>query len=160
MIHHISIPAENPFKVAQVLSELWNGQVAPFYPYTSSYVVFKLDDRGTLIEIYPLGTELFPGTGDDQVSFTENPRSSAYSATHAAISTVASEEEIIAIANREGWRALRCSRDGFFDVVELWVENRLLLELLPPDIAPKYLEFMQPKALQKFLENAPVAARG
>jgi len=61
-----------------------------------------------------------------------NPRSSAYSATHAAISTLASEAEIIALANREGWRALRCSRDGFFDVIEFWVENRLLLELLPP----------------------------
>jgi hypothetical protein len=85
-----------------------------------------------------------------------NPRSSAYSATHAAISTLASEAEIIALANREGWRALRCSRDGFFDVIEFWVENRLLLELLPPDIVPKYLAFIQPQALQNFLENPPV----
>ncbi len=151
MIHHISIPAENPVKVAHVLSELWNGKVAPFYPYSGSYVVFKLDDRGTLIEIYPLGTELLPGTGDEQVSFAANSRHAAYSATHAAISTVVSEDEIIAIANREGWRALRCSRDGFFDVIEFWVENRVLLELLPPDIVPKYLAFMQPEALQKFL---------
>ncbi|HAX80223.1 MAG TPA: hypothetical protein DCY88_31395 [Cyanobacteria bacterium UBA11372] len=151
MIHHISIPAENPVKVAHVLSELWNGQFAPFYPYSGSYVVFKLDDSGTLIEIYPLGTELLPGTGDQQVGFTANPHSSAYSATHAAISTVLSEAEILAIANREGWRALRCSRDGFFDLIEFWVENRLLLELLPPDIVPKYLAFMQPRSLQKFL---------
>ena len=128
------------------------------FPYSGSYVVFKLDDSGTLIEIYPLGTELLPGTGDEQVSFAANSRHAAYSATHAAISTVASEAEIIAIANREGWRALRCSRDGFFDVIELWVENRLLLELFPPDIVPKYLAFMQPQALQKFLENAPVCA--
>jgi hypothetical protein len=158
MIHHLSISAENPVKVAQVLGELWHGQVAPFFPYSDSYVVFKLDDSGTLIEVYPLGTELFPGTGDEQVGFTSNPRSSAYSATHAAISTLASEAEIIAIANREGWRALRCSRDGFFDVVELWIENRVLLELLPPDIVPKYLAFMQPRSLQKFLETAPVCA--
>lgn len=59
MIHHLSISAENPVKVAQVLGELWHGQVAPFFPYSGSYVVFKLDDSGTLIEIYPKGYRTF-----------------------------------------------------------------------------------------------------
>lgn len=86
MIHHISIPAENPFRVAQVLCEIWNGQLAPFTAYADSYVVFALDDWGTLIEVYPLGTELLPGLGEQQVCFATNPRSPAYTATHAAIS--------------------------------------------------------------------------
>jgi hypothetical protein len=153
MIHHISIPAENPLQVAQVLSELWQGQVAPFAPNPGSYVVLKLDDTGTLIEVYPLGTELVPGINEQEVSFGKNPHFSTYAATHAAISVPLDEAEIMAIAKREGWRALRCDRDGFFEVIEFWIENRLLLELMPPTFVSQYLSFMQPQSLRQFLAN-------
>ncbi|NJO43825.1 MAG: hypothetical protein HC865_25475 [Cyanobacteria bacterium RU_5_0] len=39
----------------------------------------------------------------------------------------------------------RYNRQGFFEVIEFWVENRVLLELLPPTIAPQYLVFMHPR---------------
>jgi hypothetical protein len=152
MIHHISIPAENPLQVAQVLSELWQGEVAPFAPNPGSYVVFQLDEQGTLIEVYPRGTELIPGTDEQGVSFAKNLHFfSNYTAMHAAISVPMQADEIIAIAQREGWRAVKCDRDGFFGVIEFWVENRLLLELLPPDFSSQYLSFMQPQNIQQFL---------
>jgi hypothetical protein len=151
MIHHISIPAENPFQVAQALSQLWKGQVIPFAACAGSYVVLSFDPNGTLIEVYPWGTELIPGEKDEQVYFASNPRSSAYAATHAAISVPVDEAEIMAIATQRGWRAVRCNRDGFFEVIEFWIENRILLELLPPNYVAQYLTFMQPKALQEFL---------
>ena len=154
MIHHISIPANDPLHVAQVLSELWKGQVAPFPAHSGSYVVFTLDSSGTLIEVYPLGTELMPGSNNQQVHFSSNSHSSTYTATHAAISVPVDAAQIQAIADREGWRALKCDRDGFFEVIEFWVENHLLLELLPPDLSPKYLSFMQPQSLQAFLASA------
>ncbi|MBD2204628.1 hypothetical protein H6G33_07440 [Calothrix sp. FACHB-1219] len=169
MIHHISIPAENPLKVAQVLSELWQGQVARFVANPGSYVVFKLDQLGTLIEVYPSGTELVPGNKEQQVSFAQNSDFSKYTAIHAAISVSIPADEIIAIAQREGWRALKCDRDGLFTVIEFWLENRLLLELLPPDFGSEYLSFMQPQTLQQFLaklntqlevKNSLVAEKG
>jgi hypothetical protein len=153
MIHHISIPAENPLQVAQVLSELWQGQIAPFVPNPGSYVVLKLDEQGTLIEVYPRGTELIPGTNEQEVSFAKTRNFSSYTALHAAISVPIHEAEIMAIAKREGWRAVRCDRDGFFEVIEFWVENRLLLELLPPDFESQYLSFMQPQNIRQFLAN-------
>ena len=69
-------------------------------------------------------------------------------------------EQIERIAAREGWRVLPCSRDGLFDVIEFWVENQLMLELLTPAIAHKYLNAMHPKSLEQLLLNiAQVEAR-
>ena len=45
--------------------------------------------------------------------------------------------DILAIAEREGWRALRLPR-GPFDVIELWIENTVMLELMTPDMAAAY----------------------
>jgi hypothetical protein len=157
MIHHISIAVNNPLRVAQVLAELWQGEVAPFPAHEGSYMVLPLDVYGTLIELLPRGTELVPGRGNEATQFESNLNPSAYTATHAAISVPVSEDEIRAIAQREGWRVVRCDREGYFEVIELWVENQLLIELLPPAIAPRYLSFMQPQALKTFLANAAIA---
>jgi hypothetical protein len=149
MIHHISIAAIAPLHVAEVLSEFWNGKVAPFPSHPGSYIVLALDEHGTMIEVYPMGTEMTPGQGQSEVEFVNNAFASPFTATHAALSVPVSQEEIERIAAREGWRAVRCDR-GPFEVIEVWIENQLLLELLPPAIASKYLDFMQPQNLEKF----------
>ncbi len=69
MIHHISISAKNPQYVTQVLAEILNGQTAPFPPHPGGYVVLPFDKYGTAIEVYPLGTEILPGEGDDEQVF-------------------------------------------------------------------------------------------
>lgn len=55
---------------------------------------------------------------------------------------------------REGWRVVRRNRDSFFEVIKFWVENRLMLELLPPVLAQQYLEFTKPQNIEKFLAMA------
>lgn len=159
MIYHISIAASDPLRVAQVLAELWQGQVTPFPGHEGGYIVLPFDTHGTLIEVLPQGTEMVPGTGDEESRFEHNPHASGYTATHAAISVPVSEAKIRAIAAREGWRVFRSDRQGFFEVIEFWLENRLLIELLPPAIAPKYLSFMQPQSLELFLANAASASQ-
>lgn len=153
MIHHISMAAENPLHVAQVLAEIFQGQVAPFPPHPGSYMVLSLDDQGTMIEIYPDRTELLPGSGQDGVGFSQNLFATSFSATHAAISVPTEQVEIERIAEREGWRAVRCSREDLFEVIEFWVENRLLLEFLTPSMAPRYISFMNPENLQRTLQE-------
>lgn len=157
MIHHISISAQNPQRVAQVLAEILNGQTAPFFPHPGSYIVMPLDKYGTAIEVYPLGSELVPGEGEQQCTFVQNTVPSRFTATHAAISVPTTRQEIEQIAAREGWRVLYCNRDSFFDVIEFWVENRLMLELLTPEMVTQYLTFTQPENLKVFL-NEPATA--
>jgi hypothetical protein len=157
MIHHISIAALNPQHVAQVLAEIWQGETAPFPVHAGSYVVLALDEYGTMIEIYPAGTEMHPGANEEEVIFEQTSTRTAFSPNHAAVSVPTYQERIEAIAAREGWRAVRCDRDGFFEVIELWIENRQLMELLPPDLALKYLSFMQPESLKAFLSAGATA---
>lgn len=60
MIHHYSIPINNPKNVAQVLEKLFNGIITGFRPYANAYIVWMKDEFGTGIELYPIGTEMVP----------------------------------------------------------------------------------------------------
>ena len=152
MIHHISITAYEPFHVAQVLAELLQGQVVPFAQHLDGFVALSLDDYGTLIEVLPRSLEFKPGLDSEPVQWNTNPDFSTYSAVHAAISVPLGEAEIAAIAEREGWRMVRCDRgEDFFAVLELWIENHQMLELLTPELAAGYLAFMQPQNLKRFM---------
>jgi hypothetical protein len=156
MIHHISVSAQNPQHVAQVLAEIFKGQAVPFPPAPGSYMVVAMDEHGTAVEVLPAGSEIMPGSGP--CVFAKNPMASEFTATHAAISVSASQSEIESIGAREGWRVVRCDRDSFFDVIEFWVENRLMIELLTPEMKSKYLDFtQQPDMLQYFVEE-PIPA--
>ncbi len=154
MIHHISISAQNPQHVAQVLAEVLNGQAFPFPPNPGSYMVFAFDEYGTGIEVYPLKTELIPGKENQPCTFVEADISSGFTATHAAISVSSTPEKIEQIGKREGWRVLRCNRNSSFEVIEFWLENKIMLELLTPEMAAQYLAITQPKNLQKTSNEA------
>lgn len=157
MIHHLSISAHNPSHVAEVLAQVCHGKMFPFPLHPGSYLVLMLDDFGTAIKIYPFGTELIPGTAKKDVLYTHNAWSSTYSPTHLALSVPSSQAEIEEIGAKEGWRAVVCSRNNYFNVVEFWVENQLLIELLTPEFAAQYKAFMQPDHLEQFLAAMAVA---
>ncbi|MDF5713643.1 MAG: hypothetical protein PUP93_07070 [Rhizonema sp. NSF051] len=78
-----------------------------------------------------------------------NEHPANYTSVHAAISVALSIEEIERIGAREEWRVLPCSRDGAFDVVEFWIENHLMLELLTPEMTAKYLDATNPQKLEQ-----------
>ncbi|MBN3890810.1 MAG: hypothetical protein HWQ43_17195 [Nostoc sp. JL31] len=158
MIHHISIAVRNPSHVAQVLAEILKAPAVPFPPNPGSYMVIPFDEYGTAIELYPLGSQIEPGEGDEECVFVHTAITSRYTDIHAAISVPISQQEIEAIGVREGWRVVRCNRDSFFDVIEFWVENRLMIELLTPEMASQYLKFAtQQENLKYFLAEPALA---
>ncbi|MGB3412179.1 MAG: hypothetical protein WBA45_13395 [Microthrixaceae bacterium] len=138
MIHHISIPATDTRHVAEVLVELFDGILTGFGPYRDSYIAWAGDDRGSAIEVYPVGTEMYPPQGPGQAQFRHNPQGSPFVATHATVSVARSVEEIQALGEREGWRSVVLSR-GPHDVVEFWIENAVMLELMTPEMTADYL---------------------
>lgn len=153
MIHHISIAARDPKRVADVLAELLGGQAFPFPPAPGGFVTVCDDDYATLVEVYPIDTVMTPGEGDQDVQFTQAPAPQGFIANHVAISVGVDETTIMAIAEREGWRVLSCDRGGLFKVVELWIENRILFELLTPDMAKGYLAAMTTQNWKQFTEE-------
>lgn len=139
MIFHLSIEADDPRHVAGVLAELWRGTSAPFPPVAKgSWMAIAGDDRNSTIEVYPRGSELRPAEGDAD-SYAAQGEGRRYSATHMAIATPLDQDDVFAIAAREGWPAKYRKRGGFFGVIEFWVEGGQLVEVLTPEMQREYL---------------------
>jgi hypothetical protein len=149
VIHHLSIGARAPERVAEVLAECMGGVAIPFPPHPGSFFALALDEHGTGVEVYPAGTELHPA-GDEGGRFIQRPTARRFCSTHFALSVKIEAEQIAAIARREGWDCFCCNR-GFFSVVELWIENAVLVELLPPAFAQQYLDFAKEENISRML---------
>lgn len=140
MIHHLSVSAADPKGVAEFFADIMNGVVVDFQPNPGSYMVFKADGMGTAIEIYPAGSVMVPN-GDPGAVFVHQDTADRRSPTHFALSVSMSREDVLARAADRGWEAYVCDRGGHFHVIEVWVENAWLVELLPLDFAAEYLSF-------------------
>ena len=137
MIHHVSIPVTDTRHVIEVLRDLFGGVITEFGPYRDSWILWTGDEHGTAIEVYPVGTEMFPPDGPGQALFRESDHPSPFVATHATVSLNRTVAEIQAVAAAQGWRAVQLPR-GPFDVVEFWIENHVMLELMTPDMEAAY----------------------
>lgn len=173
MINHLSIGVKNPERVANVVAELWNGYAFPFPPSPDSFIVFADDGRGTAIEFTPVNIELLPGDGypsekdfsietlteEFEGSFQFGERTPEFISTHIAINSPLTEAEIKAIGRREGWRTLTCNRGGgMFQLIEIWVENRFMVEVFTPEMTARYIEIATPESWANFLQ-VPFAPR-
>ena len=140
MIQHLSIAARDPQHVAEVLAEFMGGAATRFTPNPGSWFAHQHDEYGTGVEVYPAGTELRPAGPEGAGFAMTEPIRSRYSPTHFALSVPISQEQIAEIAEREGWQCYCCERGtGGFHVMEVWIENTGMVELLPPAFAAEYL---------------------
>jgi hypothetical protein len=140
MLFHMSIDADDPQRVAKVFAEIWQGRAMPFTPVTvGSWVAMADDERHNLIEFYPRGIELIEVEGDADAQGVDGAAPRPHSATHMAIGTRMTADQILAIARREGWPAKYRKRGGAFGVIELWVEGWRMVEVLTPEMQQEYL---------------------
>lgn len=159
MIHHLSIAARDPKHVADVLAELMGGTAVPFSPNPGSFFALQLDDHGSGVEVHPAGLELRPN-GSSGGNFARNADSErSYGPTHFALSVATDADTVEAVARREGWQCFRCDR-GPFHVIEVWLENTFMVEVLPPEFAREYLAFTRPDTVQAAMAaGRPSASR-
>ena len=140
MIHHVSIPARDPRHVAEVLAELMGGVCHPFGPLEGAFMAMSGDTHGTMIEVYPERATLDIPATDEQVVFGQNAAPPQTWPFHVLLSVALEPDQIISIGAREGWRTKTFGRGRpgekpFFHVVEFWVENRLMIEVVSPAMA-------------------------
>jgi hypothetical protein len=160
MIHHVSIPARDPRHVAEVLAEIMGGRCVPFGPLEGAFMALGAD--GGMIEVYPDRATLDIPANDDQVVFGENhapPKSWPF---HVLLSVPLDREQVERIGAREGWRAKTFGRGmqghkPFFHVIEFWLENRLMIEVTPPEMTREYEDFGKNAA--KSMRDDPEALR-
>jgi hypothetical protein len=158
MLFHMSADADDPQRAAELVAELWGGKAYPFPPVgVGSWVAMAGDDRNTTFEFYRRGTELHPGEGDSEGHGvqTEGRR---FGPSHAAVATARSVDEVKAIAARYGAPAKVCVRGGLFGVIEVWIEGRLLIEVMTPAMQAQYLEHVTPAHWERMLAAGPPRA--
>jgi hypothetical protein len=153
MIHHVSISAKNPQHVAGVLAELMGGKCYPFPGRLVDSFMAVGDNGATMIEVYPEPVTLEPGTGDEQVNWGTTKSDVGYAPFHILLSVPLDEAAVQRIGDREGWRTRRFGRGApgqkpFFDVIEVWVENRLMIEVATADMLPAYQKMIAPGNLE------------
>ena len=153
MIHHLSIAARDPEHVAGVLAELMGGVAVPFPPNPGSFFALQRDEHGSGVEVHPAGTELRPGGGNG--AGFERTEVHGFGPTHFALSVGIPGDAVEAIARREGWQCYRCDR-GPFHVIEVWLENEWMVEVLPPEYAAEYLASMRPERIEAAMQSASV----
>ena len=160
MIHHVSIPARNPEHVATVLAEVMGGRCVPFGPLEGAFMATGAD--GAMIEVYPDRATLDIPRNDEQVVFGENQAPPQTWPFHIFLSVQMDREAVERIGAREGWRTKTFGRGmqghkPFFHVIEFWLENRLMIEVAPPDMAKEYEDFG--KNIASSMRSDPEALR-
>ncbi|WP_066559432.1 hypothetical protein [Croceicoccus bisphenolivorans] len=158
MLFHLSIDAHDPEHVARILAELFGGgTVTPFPPVAvGSWLAMAGDDRNTMVEVYPRGTILEAKSDDDaQGNFHGEAAQVRGSATHFAMGTRLTMEEVLAIAEREGWAAHYRKRGDIFGVIEMWIESERMIEVLTEPMQAEYLASMTVAGWTHFVAGAP-----
>ena len=160
MLFHVSLEVDDPRHVAEVIAEIFGGEALPFPPVTpGSWVALAGDDKGSLIEFYPRGTEIHEVPGDhDATGVRVEPR--RHNATHIAIATKLGENEVLAIARREGWPAKYRKRGDAFGVLEIFVEGCQMVEVLTDEMQREYVGAVTIENWKAMLEaqSLPIAA--
>ena len=159
MIAHFSLPARDPQRTADVFARIIDGVAMPFPVVAGAWVAIARDGSGLGVEVLPETSAHNPGQGPAdpdrrangpevmpwEVQIRQDGAPQAASGFHVALTSPLAASEVLAIGEAEGWRAVACDRGGVFDLVELWIDNRFMIEVLPPSGAARYAEFYRPE---------------
>ena len=131
-IGHVSLYADDPKRAASTLAAVIGGAVVPFPPQEGGWVCFLSADRTdwahAFIEFYPRTTQLAVVEGGTRPRFLPVEGGPATGAgSHVNLRLPMSASDIEAACQRSGrphgWR-----NPGLMD---LWLEARLMVELVP-----------------------------
>ena len=151
MIFHFSISADDPNQTATMFAELWRGQVF-YFPMVGkgSWIAHAGDDRRTTIEVYPRDLAFYPNESGE--GHQRNEPVSRHGPFHAAVGTPLSIEEVEEIGRRYGCHTILCNR-GPFRVIEFWVDNAQMVEMLTPEMQAQYQRSVTPDGFRAMLAN-------
>ena len=73
---------------------------------------------------------------------SHDPKQTMVSGHHLALYTKKDQEEIFRLGKEMGFRTIACERAEIFGVIELWIENQFMVELITEPEMKRYLSFM------------------
>lgn len=155
-IHHVSIPALDPERVARVLAELLGAKIVPLPHPQGSLLVYAGDADGSAIEVWPAAIR--GGAGEHSLEPRDLPLPEAWP-HHAYVTTDASSaDQILAAFAREGWSADRVYNGPphrGFGLVRGWIENQTGIEIGGREMREEYERFFR-EIVASAVEGRPV----
>ena len=143
-IHHVSIPAQDPARVAHVLAELLAAHVVSIPHPNGTLLVHAGDSDGTAIEIWPANLRFDAAAHDLAPSDLPFPEAWPH---HCFVTSEACDTQtILAVFAREGWRAEHVHNGppgAGFGLVRGWIENQTAIELGGSEMRGQYERFFQ-----------------
>ncbi len=137
MLHRCSLAVQDPQHVVAEIADLVGGSVEQMTEKPGGYRTRSNDGLGTSIEVLPSGTEI---AVNDQgpPDFVHNYFAQQRTATRITLSMACSVDQVERIAERNEWPLRYSDRDGF-EVLELWIEGSVLIELFSNRMLSRYL---------------------
>lgn len=138
MLLDASIPARHPAAVAGFIAELWGTEAVPSPPVPGRFVALAADGTGAGIEVHPVG--LGQVRGWNGAAPGPVPVGAA-TATRLVIGSALDESEVHLAAGMRGWQsrpAIRHAEGRTWRAIEVWVEERLLVEVLTPEMQAEF----------------------
>lgn len=147
-IHHFTVPARDPERVAACLAEALGGEVLPIPHPVGTLLVYAGDEDGSAIEVWPAA--LRGDVRGHELELRELPLPEAWPHHSYITSESCDVDHVLAIFEREGWRAEKV-RNGpphfGFSLVRAWIENQWPIEIGDSAMRAEYeLFFDQLKA--------------
>ena len=143
-IHHFTVPAHDPAKVAAALAEILAARVVPLPHPPGTLLVYAGDPDGTAIEVWP--ANLRADQSARELTPRELPLPEAWPHHAFVTSDACTSEGILAIFAREGWRAESVHNGppgAGFGLVRGWIENHTTIELGGCDMRAQYERFFE-----------------
>ena len=141
-IHHVTIPANDPQRVAAALAELLGARVIPMPHPQDNLLVYAGDQDGTGIEVWPAALRGLPGDAD--LTLRDWPMPQGWPHHAFVTSDACTAEQILAVFTREGWRAEKVHNGppgAGFSLVRGWIENQIVIELGGREMRDQYETF-------------------
>jgi catechol 2,3-dioxygenase-like lactoylglutathione lyase family enzyme len=149
-IHHFTVPARDPQRVASVLAELLGARVIPLPHPEGTLLVYAGDADGSAIEVWPAATR--GDVGGHELYQRDLPLPEGWPHHGYVTSDAADPERVLAVFAREGWTAQRVHNGpphSGFSLVRCWIENQVCIEIGGPDMRAQYERFFKEAARPK-----------
>jgi hypothetical protein len=159
MILHASFTVDTPRDAALTLAELIGGEAIPLEGFSpGAWMALAGDDHGTLVQFLRRGVEFHHVPGETVVHRQGEPRRE--SGFHILLETPHDTPRIFALSAARGCHA-QLAQHGPLELIELWIDGSLLIELATPAMAAAYRAASSPEAVRTMvaLSDAPLPAR-
>lgn len=134
MILHASVVADEPKATADTLALLLGGIALPVGPGEGTWSAVGPEPIGNLISVLARGSEFHRSAEHVETRCGALARHSAF---HLLIDTPLSESEVLLLAEERGCHA-HPAKHGAFEVIEFWIDDCLLIEVVTPELGQTY----------------------